>query len=309
MQEHSIPTTQIVSSNRSDSAYKASEAGSFLNFLELQDIWQDFNWERLFGNLKEDQIQVQRQESWFQIGGHVSKQYGPFCDWVERLIEVITSFTQLSTWAVRFKGLGNTLFLNTPGYADGEISTGFARDPNCERLLDFDLSNRIGSSSGAPHWTGTLPFMPIELLKHPNAEHQLGFDVEALSWTLLWIVRVYANGKEAHGKKEHPLMGWVSNRYELGVIANIKAAYLERPRGYTTEWYRELEPEIKSLAHTLDKMRRDLVDKRQEEDNDLLLPESIYGAAGFEKIKAWMADNRWDKPRESCPCNAHCNET
>lgn len=182
------------------------------------------------------------------------------------------------------------------------------------KLLDFDLSKRIGSNSGDPHWTGTLPFMSIELLENPNAEHRLGFEVEALIWTLLWIVRVYADGKEAHGKEEHPLIDWFSNRSNFQNIASIKNRYLQpQLLGYTNKWYKELEPEMKGLVQKWYKMRQDLENERMENDNPLLLSDRVYGEEGLQNIENWMVDERvgyrWNKPRNSCRCKKHCTET
>ncbi|KAG9039014.1 hypothetical protein FS837_001078 [Tulasnella sp. UAMH 9824] len=138
-------------------------------------------------------------------------------------------------------------FLNDRGWFHRDIrvgNMGFAIVPECEGVLvklhDFDLSKQRGSVSGTSHWTGTLPFMSIELLRSSQTEHMIGFDMEALLWTLLWIVRVYTDGKITFKVADHPLIRWFSND-DLRVIASSKQDYLRDLENLTNTWYIRLD--------------------------------------------------------------------
>ncbi|KIO33724.1 hypothetical protein M407DRAFT_17339 [Tulasnella calospora MUT 4182] len=210
-------------------------------------------------------------------------------------------------------------FLKGAGWFHRDISVGnigFQLVSGCQgvivKLLDFDLSKEIGSSSKAPHWTGTLPFMSIELLQFGEGVykrgwvHKLGFEVEALMWTLLWIVRVYVDGKEERDGREHPLTDWFFDYRTLTNVANTKKAYLEGLNGFTNNWYRELEPDFKHLARTWKKMREAQDDERFYTENTTLVSDSMYGDEGFQKIETWMEDWHWNVPKRSCTCTTHC---
>ncbi|KIO33719.1 hypothetical protein M407DRAFT_17334 [Tulasnella calospora MUT 4182] len=172
-------------------------------------------------------------------------------------------------------------FLRGAGWFHRDISVGnigFQLVPNCQgvivKLLDFDLSKEIVSSSKAPHGTGTLPFMSIELLEVPEVVHKLGFEVEALMWTLLWIVRVYVDGQEEYDG-DHPLINWFSNYRTVENVAYTKMAYLQRARGFTNDWYRELELQMRSLARTWHEMRKDQCKMRFQAEDDYLVSDSM----------------------------------
>ncbi|KAG8905339.1 hypothetical protein FRC00_013323, partial [Tulasnella sp. 408] len=185
-------------------------------------------------------------------------------------------------------------FLNDRGWFHSDISIGnmgFAIVPNCEGVLvklhDFDLSKQHGSVSGTPHWAGTLPFMSIELLEDPQMERMIGFDMEALLWTLLWIVRVYTHGKITFEVAEHPLIRWFSND-DLRTIASNKQNYLREARGLTNTWYSSIGPELRVLARKWYKMREEQQDARIETNQPKLLLETVYGVEGLIRIENWM---------------------
>ncbi|KAG8920787.1 hypothetical protein FRC01_000588 [Tulasnella sp. 417] len=203
-------------------------------------------------------------------------------------------------------------FLNNMGWFHGDISIGnmgFSLHPKCKaaviKLHDFDLSKRHALNSGTSHWTGTVPFMSIELLEQTNAPHMIGFEVEALTWTLLWIVRVYTNGEDLNPVKDHPLKGWFANGKTLEQIASTKERHLKNLSGYTNEFYRELEDQFYDLAWLWDDMRQaQWVERRQKRDK--VISEAVYGMTGFNKIEGWMRENGWDTPRRPCSCKQHC---
>ncbi|KAG8977563.1 hypothetical protein FRB90_008769, partial [Tulasnella sp. 427] len=128
------------------------------------------------------------------------------------------------------------------------------------KLRDFDLSKRIDHASGAPHWTGTLPFMSTALLQDTTQEHKVGFEVEALTWTLMWIVRVYTDGKDTTDVSNHPLQSWFSTQLGPEAIAAIKDGYLLPKTTFTNDWYSSLEPQMFDLAITWRKLIADDVD-------------------------------------------------
>ncbi|KAG8896791.1 hypothetical protein FRC01_011621, partial [Tulasnella sp. 417] len=136
-------------------------------------------------------------------------------------------------------------FLNDMQWYHCDISVGnigFRFIPNCGgvsiKLHDFDLAKHHNTSnSGGPPPMGTLPFMSIELLERPTSPQMIGFEVEALLWTLLWIVRVYTNGEGKHPDADHPLRDWFANGRTPKDIAASKSRYLQLILGYTNEFY------------------------------------------------------------------------
>ncbi|KAG8943667.1 hypothetical protein FRC00_011027, partial [Tulasnella sp. 408] len=181
-------------------------------------------------------------------------------------------------------------FLNDMDWYHRDISIGnigFSSLPECGGVLiklhDFDLSKNHSSNSGAPHWTGTLPFMSIELLEQPKIHHRIGFEVEALMWTLLWIVRVYTNGEDKTKVGDHPLKVWLSGN--LGSVAAEKKNYLQKINGYTNEFYGELEEQMADLAGQWNELRNDQWKERRRSNNPLLIWESLYEMPGFLTIQ------------------------
>ncbi|KAG8905160.1 hypothetical protein FRC00_013432 [Tulasnella sp. 408] len=188
-------------------------------------------------------------------------------------------------------------FLNGRGWFHRDISIGnmgFAIEPECKGVLvklhDFDLSKQHGSVSRTSHWTGTLPFMSIELLRNPQMEHMIGFDMEALLWTLLWIVRVYTDGKIMFKVENHPLIRWFSPD-DLRTLASNKQDYLRNPEDLTNTWYSSIEPELYQLVLTWYKMREEQQEARLKTRQFQLLLDTVYGMEGFIRIEDWMKAN------------------
>ncbi|KAG8917156.1 hypothetical protein FRC01_002635 [Tulasnella sp. 417] len=219
--------------------------------------------------------------------------------------------------SLRFLLLAQAIkFLNSMRWFHCDISIGnmgYSVRPGCGgaviKLHDFDLSKHHTQNSGTSHRTGTVPFMSIELLEETSAPHMIGFEVEALTWTLLWIVRVCTDGEDHNPVKNHPLEDWYGNGNTLEQIANTKRSYLQKTRGfYTNEHYRDLEPEVRDLARLWDRMRRDQLKERDEQENGALLSESVHGMTGFNTIQAWMEKKGWNKPQNACTCQKHCRQ-
>ncbi|KAG8920785.1 hypothetical protein FRC01_000586 [Tulasnella sp. 417] len=187
---------------------------------------------------------------------------------------------------------------------------GFSLRPECGgaviKLHDFDLSKSHTSNSGTSHWAGTVPFMPIELLEKRNVPHMIGFEVEALTWTLFWIVRVYTNGEDLNPVKDHPLEDWYGNGNNLEQIARTKYRYLANVDGFTNEFYGDLGDEFRQLARLWYNMRLIQEDERFEKRDGKLLLESVYGMTGFNTIETWMEKKGWNNPRNPCTCKKHC---
>ncbi|KIO24431.1 hypothetical protein M407DRAFT_101275 [Tulasnella calospora MUT 4182] len=191
---------------------------------------------------------------------------------------------------------------------------GFATLRDCQgivvKLHDFDLSKRHESPPANSHWTGTLPFVAIALLENQDADHQIGFDVEALMWTLLWIVRVYEEGKTVNTPfHPHPLKNWFWNCGSLSDIAAHKKAYLlgEPPHPWTNDFYKDLEPDMRSLATMWSDLLWDQTKARRQKGGDFL-SDKVYGKPGFLSIQGWMKGEGWDEPWEHCLCKHHCAE-
>jgi serine/threonine protein kinase len=92
-------------------------------------------------------------------------------------------------------------------------------------LIDLDFATRVGPDytaegpSGAPHRTGTLPFMAIGALRGDT--HTYRHDLESFLYVFLWICIAYAEP----GKKVEPLpdilQEWSMGNY-IGIIASSK---------------------------------------------------------------------------------------
>ncbi|KAG8984059.1 hypothetical protein FRB90_005594, partial [Tulasnella sp. 427] len=127
-------------------------------------------------------------------------------------------------------------FLKAQGLFHRDISVGnigYEYLPPCHgaivKLPDLDPSYH--------HRTGTLPLMSIVLLREITQEHKVGFEVETLSWTLMWIVRVYANGQDTSDVSNHPMRSWFTTKYEPNYKAAVKEDYLSARTTFTNEWY------------------------------------------------------------------------
>lgn len=143
--------------------------------------------------------------------------------------------------------------------------------------------------------------MAIGLLEEPKSEHRIGFDVEALIWTLLWIVRLYDNGKAADiPLNEHPLRDWFL------YPESLKTQYLANSpkHRFTNTFYKDLEDEMKGLARKWSKMLTQQSDERQEHEEEAWFSEGLYGEEGFDEIQAWMVEHKWNK-WERCSCGKH----
>ncbi|KAG9049584.1 hypothetical protein FS837_009784 [Tulasnella sp. UAMH 9824] len=138
------------------------------------------------------------------------------------------------------------------------------------KLHDFDLSKRHNSPQDNSHWTGTLPFVAIGLLECPKAKNRIGFDVEALIWTLLWIVRVQGE-RTAVNIANHPLKRWFDDPTDLDKLADSKTGYLRNSRGeaLTNLFYRDLEDDIVELASKWLGKLDNLVEERKQQKQEV----------------------------------------
>ncbi|KIO18051.1 hypothetical protein M407DRAFT_32278 [Tulasnella calospora MUT 4182] len=239
------------------------------------------------------------------------------------VLEYLNPITKLSDpWHVPYIGwsvLKAIQFLNEKRWYHRDISIGnmgFLTLPECRGVLvklhDFDLSKNHGSSSETPHWTGTLPFMALGLLKHQESPHRLGYDVEALIWCLLWIVRVYDDGKPAFNELEdHPLRGWFRDWLSLHDLVDRKLAYLQPPtrRPFTNTFYRSLDGVMTHLAWTWAAPIREWNNLEPSESEG---PETgdgglanMYEDSRTVTLQTWMEERDWNRPRSPCSCGDH----
>ncbi|KIO20669.1 hypothetical protein M407DRAFT_29725 [Tulasnella calospora MUT 4182] len=210
-------------------------------------------------------------------------------------------------------------FLNTKSWYHRDISIsnmGFAYEP-CKgvlvKLLDFDLSKQHSSGSDTPHWTGTLPFMAVGLLQDPKSEHVLGYDLEALIWCLLWIVRVYDDGKPTVTKHDdHPLRHWFRDYSSLETLATLKLSYLQSARiePFTNKFYEGLDAQMADLAWTWvapstgwQNIPPSLRPPAKNGAYDM-----IYRGDCAGRLQTWMEEKGWDRPKRLCSCSAHYSE-
>lgn len=73
--------------------------------------------------------------------------------------------------------------------------------------LDYAVPHGPREPSGAPHRTGTLPFMSIDVLSH--GPHTYSDDLESFLYVLLWTCIVTDEGRVHPGS---PLLDWVDGR-------------------------------------------------------------------------------------------------
>ncbi|KAI9065677.1 hypothetical protein FKP32DRAFT_1647135 [Trametes sanguinea] len=101
-------------------------------------------------------------------------------------------------------------------------------------LCDFDLAidvRRDGSAlervATAPHRTGTLPFLALELLENDRTPHRLYHDYESLFWVVLWCAMKvdYRDKNTDRAAIDNVLHGWESTT--LSEIYHKKKKVLE----------------------------------------------------------------------------------
>jgi hypothetical protein len=100
-------------------------------------------------------------------------------------------------------------------------------------LIDLDYAVRRDpangqfNTSGAPHRTGTLPYMAIDILEDPTCPHVYDHDVESFLYVLVWC-SVYPASAGSD-----PLSGWRKGAFKM--IGYVKRAGYIRKRGDWSE--------------------------------------------------------------------------
>lgn len=76
-------------------------------------------------------------------------------------------------------------------------------------LIDLDLAKHVDSThrSGAPHRTGTMEFMAIEILQGGTA-HSWRHDLESFFYVLIWICALYHGAERPRKPRPTVLEGW-----------------------------------------------------------------------------------------------------
>jgi len=123
-------------------------------------------------------------------------------------------------------------------------------------LNDFDLACRVDAKgrpcgTTARHYTGTLPFMALELLYNPGAMHLLRHDLGSLFYVAMWwaVKGTNEEEEEAAALRILQLASW--NRGTFGDVACKKGALFRR--GWKSLGI-ELSPQLlsNSILHALD---------------------------------------------------------
>ncbi|CAL1697010.1 unnamed protein product [Somion occarium] len=93
-------------------------------------------------------------------------------------------------------------------------------------LNDFDLATRLdehGRPLGATgsHRMGTLPFMSVDLIKHPEMLHLLRHDLESAFFVALWCGIRLPSGQKIDAARRDVLLSW--EQHGLNAILKAKA--------------------------------------------------------------------------------------
>ncbi|KAG8957335.1 hypothetical protein FRC03_010262 [Tulasnella sp. 419] len=159
-------------------------------------------------------------------------------------------------------------YLDKAGIHHRDVSAGNLgyQQLDCGRRLikffDFDHARKHDQKQSSRHFTGTLPFLAIDLLLHNNAPYLVRFDYESMLWTSLWIAVCYENGKDQFGANDHPLFDWFNPQFSMKQIANSKIAFLHRFSLPTIETVEEaFEPLVYSFADGYRKEKPGRVDE------------------------------------------------
>ncbi|KAG8872738.1 hypothetical protein FRB98_009439, partial [Tulasnella sp. 332] len=103
---------------------------------------------------------------------------------------------------------------------------GWIRKGRClyPKIMDFDLAAHVlreeGELAASKHWTGTLPYMAVDLLRYPGCGHPLRFDAESIIWCATWLS---CCAKKNYAEKNHPFLAWFDPLSSLTTIANEKS--------------------------------------------------------------------------------------
>ncbi|KAG8948447.1 hypothetical protein FRC03_000721 [Tulasnella sp. 419] len=123
-------------------------------------------------------------------------------------------------------------YLDKAGIHHRDVSAGNLgyRQLDCGRRLikffDFDHARKHGQQQSSRHFTGTLPFLAIDLLLHNTTPYIVRFDYESMLWTSLWIVVCYEDGKDQCGVEDHPLFDWFNPQSSMKQLAQAKIAFI-----------------------------------------------------------------------------------
>ncbi|KAI9065675.1 hypothetical protein FKP32DRAFT_1674509 [Trametes sanguinea] len=161
-------------------------------------------------------------------------------------------------------------------------------------LCDFDLAVNLGSDNPssssetsrvatAPHRTGTLPFLALELLKNDGTPHRLYHDYESLFWVVLWCaMKVDYRDKNAdRAAIDKILHGWQStdsNRiyYKKRKVLETRCQGLPLSQRFKSSMRTTFL--LESLSSLLDRAQVDGRDMQIEEKDGVL-----FGA----KARSW----------------------
>ncbi|GJJ09879.1 hypothetical protein Clacol_004103 [Clathrus columnatus] len=158
-------------------------------------------------------------------------------------------------------------------------------------LNDFDLSRlSIGGKregTRANDWTGTIPFIAIDLLS-PSAEegkvrHLYRHDLESFAWVLFWVVSHYDEGKEILKLQSRP--SWARLNYAVYLIQEFWSDF------YHAKTRREKR--LQNSWVTVDEDGQEMqqgdqgVQQEMNEDTELLRKLVSFLGRGHEDLVYW----------------------
>jgi hypothetical protein len=117
-------------------------------------------------------------------------------------------------------------------------------------LIDLDLAQIVDSDapSGAPHRTGTIEFMAIEVLDR-SAVHSWRHDLESFLYLLIWICIMY-DGTRALPERPEMLKDWSGNKA-------VHAKWGHMTKDY---WFQKLLNHFSDPFITIQEMVREMKD-------------------------------------------------
>ena len=119
-------------------------------------------------------------------------------------------------------------------------------------LIDLDLAKLSDSTvrSGAPHRTGTMQFMAIEVLRR-TAPHSWRHDLESFFYVLIWICVFHDGTGNVRKSRPNVLDGW-SDRYAADIkYSQMATTQFETILDSFSEGFKSLKDMLKAWKKIL----------------------------------------------------------
>ncbi|KAL5498643.1 hypothetical protein ACEPAH_1998 [Sanghuangporus vaninii] len=156
-------------------------------------------------------------------------------------------------------------------------------------LIDLDCATEVVHMRGAKaELTGTLPFMPIEMLENYGCEHKYYFDLESLFYVLVWICLTEDGPRreDHYPKSGYAFQGSALDRWCGGDsipkqddnvvfenIGNIKRATMENAMVFHRSILSHLPEYFKPIRTLLKDLRKLLFRPALDDEDDTDTPE------------------------------------